>query len=58
MSLLYSIKILTTGLPVAKTLIKHNSSCLEKNDDKEKEPIDIKFTDQNADPEMMKMLWL
>ena len=56
MSLLYSIKILTTGLPVAKTLIKHNSSCLEKNDDKEKEPIDIKFTDQNADPEMMKML--
>ena len=49
---------MATGLPVVKTLIKHNSSCLEKNDEIENEPIDIKFTDQNADPEMMKMLRL
>ena len=46
---------MVTWRPVTKTLIKYNSSCSEKNDEKEKEPIDIKFTDQNADPEMMKM---
>ena len=49
-------KILATGRPVAKTLIKYNRSCSEKNNEKEKEPIDIEFTDQNSDPEMMKML--
>ena len=48
-------KFLTTGRPVAKTLIKYNNSCSEKNNEKEKEPINIEFTDQNADPEMMKM---
>ena len=47
---------MATGRPVAKTLIKYNSSCSEKNDEKLKEPIDIEFTDQNADPEIMKML--
>ena len=46
---------MATGRPVAKILIKYNSSCSEKNDEKEKEPIDIEFTDPNADPEMMKM---
>ena len=43
-------KILATEKPVTKTLIKYNSSCLEKNDEKEKEPIYIEITDQNADP--------
>ena len=46
---------MTTGLPVAKTLIKYNNR-LEEKDDEEKEPIDTKFTEQKADPEMMKML--
>ena len=32
-------KILATGRPVAKTLIKYNSNSLEKNDEEEKEPI-------------------
>ena len=49
-------KNLATGLPVAKTLIKNNNNCLEENDEEEKEPIDIEFIKQNADPEMMKML--
>ena len=47
---------MATRRPVIKTLIKYNSSCSEKNDDKEKEPINIEFTDQVEDPEMMKML--
>ena len=47
---------MATGRPVAITLIKYNSSCSEQNDEKEKKSIDIDFTDQNADPEMMKML--
>ena len=42
--------MLATGLPVAKTLIKYNSNNLKKND-KEKDPIDIEFTEQNADPD-------
>ena len=45
-----------TGRPVAKTWIKYDSNSSEKNDEKVKEPIDIELTDQNADPEMMKML--
>ena len=49
-------KILATGLPVAKILNKYKSSCLEKSDEKVKKSIDIEFTDQNADHEMMKML--
>ena len=30
--------------------------CSEETDEEEKEPIDIEFTEQKADPEMMKML--
>ena len=41
---------MTTGLPVAKTLIKYNSNNLEENDEKEKDPIDIEFTEQKTDP--------
>ena len=44
-----------TGLPVAKILIKYNLNCSYENEE-EKEPIDIKFAEQKADPEMMKML--
>ena len=51
-------KILATGRPVAKTLIKYNSNSLEKNEEKEeKESIDIEFTEENSDPELMKMLY-
>ena len=49
-------KKLATCLTVSKTLIKYNSKSLEYNDEEEKEPIDIKFTEQKADPLMMKML--
>ena len=34
-------KSLATGHPVAKTLLKYNSSCSEKNDEEEKEAIDL-----------------
>ena len=37
---------MATGRPVAKTQIKYNSNSLKKNDEEEKEPIDIEFTDQ------------
>ena len=47
---------MTTGLPVAKNLIKYNSNSLTENDEEEKVPIDIEFALQKADPEMMKML--
>ena len=47
---------MATGLPVSKTLIKYNSNSLEANDEEEKEPIHIEFTEQIADSEMMKML--
>ena len=43
MFFLYSIKILATGLPFAKTLIEYNNS-LEKTEDEEKRPTDIEFT--------------
>ena len=46
---------MATGLPVALSLIKYNINRLEENDE-EKEQIDIDFTEQKADPEMMKML--
>ena len=46
---------MATGRPAVKTLIKYNNNS-EQNDEKEKEPIDIEFTDQNADPGMKKML--
>ena len=47
---------MATGRPVAKTLIKYSSNNLKKNNEEEKEPIDLKFTKQKAGPEMMKML--
>ena len=50
------IKFLVTGGPITKTLIKYNSNSLEENDEKEKEPIDLEFAEQKANPEMMKML--
>ena len=53
---IYSLKFCQLEDQLQKTLIKYNSSCSEKNDEKEKEPINIEFTDQIADPEMMKML--
>ena len=36
---------------VVKILIKYNSNNLEENDEEEKEPIDIEFTEQKAGPE-------
>ena len=47
---------MATSLPVPKILIEYNSNNLEENDEKEKEPINIELTNQNAGPEMMKML--
>ena len=55
MSHISILKKLTTGRPVGKTLIKYSSNILEENEE-EKEPIDIEFPEQKADPEMMKML--
>ena len=46
---IYSIKILATGRPVAKYLIKYNNS-LEENEDVKKEPINIKFIERKKDP--------
>ena len=43
---IYSIKILATGKPVAKILIKYNSNRLEENDEEEKEPINIELTNK------------
>ena len=40
-----------TGRPITKTLIKYNSNSSEENDDEEKAPIDIEFTEQKAGPE-------
>ena len=50
MSRIIHKKILTTRRPVAKILIKYNSICSKKNDEKVKEPIDTELTDQNTDP--------
>ena len=36
---------MATGLAVAKTLIKYNSN-LEENNEEEKEPINIEFSEQ------------
>ena len=44
------------GRPVAKVLIKYNSNSLEKNDEEEREPINIELTDQKQILIMMKML--
>ena len=53
MSLIFH-KILATCLPVAKTLINNNN--LEENDEEEKEPINVKLTEQKTDSEMMKII--
>ena len=48
---IFQKKILATGRPVAKTLIKYNSDNLEENDEEEKEPINIELTDKKkTDP--------
>ena len=52
------LKILTIGVPVTKILIKYISNDLEENEGKEKEPIDIDFTDKKTGPEMIKCYWL
>ena len=52
---MYSIKK-DNWVPAAKTLIKYNNSNnFDKNDDKEKERIDIEFTEQNSDSKMIKI---
>ena len=43
-------KILATGWPVAKILIKYNNNNLEENDEEEKEPINIELTDKKTNP--------
>ena len=47
---------MATGLIVSKTLIEYNNNSSEENNEVEKEPIDIKFTEQRDRPEMIKML--
>ena len=49
-------KILGTGRPVAKTLIRYHSNNLEENDEEEKEPINIELTEKKQILIMMKML--
>ena len=39
---------MTTERPVAKTLIKYNSNNLDENDEEEKGPINIEFTEQKT----------
>ena len=53
MSHILHLKKLTTGLPVAKTLIKYNSNSFEENE--EEESFDIEHTKLKAGLEMMKM---
>ena len=55
MSHIFYLKILATGLPVAKTLIKYNN--LEENEE-EKEPIDIEFTEQKQIMKWWKCYWI
>ena len=40
---------MATGRPVAKILIKYKYN-LEENDEEEKEPVDLEFAEQKADP--------
>ena len=39
-----------TRRPVSKTFIKYKGNNLEKNDEEEKKPINIEFTEQKIDP--------
>ena len=41
---------MTTGGLVTKILIKYNNNNLEVKAEEEKEPINIEFTEQKADP--------
>ena len=41
---------MATGLSVAKTLIEYNSNSSEENNELEKKPINIEFTEQKTDP--------
>ena len=41
----------STAKLVINNLIKYNSKVLEKNEDEEKDPIDIEFNEQKADSE-------
>ena len=50
------LKFLTTGGPVSKTLIKYNNNDLKENYEEEKEPINLKLTEQKQILIMMKML--
>ena len=50
------LKILATGLPVAKTLIKYNSNSSEEKVEEKKEPINIELTDQKQIILMMKII--
>ena len=43
--LVYSIKFLATGLPVAKTLLKYNSYRLEENEEEENKSIKIELSE-------------
>ena len=54
-SYIFHKKNFTPDLPVSKTLIEYNTNSSEENEE-EKEPIDIEFTEQKADPETMKIL--
>ena len=47
---------MSTGRPVAKTLIKYNNNNFEENDEEEKKPINIELTDQKQILIMIKML--
>ena len=41
---------MATRRPVVITLIKYKSNSLEENNEEEKEPIDVDFTEQKAGP--------
>ena len=49
-------KVLASGRQVVKTLIEYNSNNLEENKEEEKELINIEFTEQKANHEIVKML--
>ena len=53
---MYSIKILATGRPVGKTLIKYNCNSSEEIEEEEMEPINIDLTEQKQILIIMKML--
>ena len=47
----YFIQILTTGLPVSKTLIEYNRNNLEENDEEEKKSMEFEFIENKNDQE-------